>query len=266
MNCKVRDGYQYGRNLGLRALRQGYAVAIGAMRHFTITYGNSPVFWNDADCRDKRKHGTLVLVLETRLPARSSFPLLPFLLPFILLLGFFSYRGEALWCGQLDLARTPTQPKAWHLWWAFASGTHGHVPFFILFSHGNSSHISLIYGNNKNTYMTKKITSLSILVASWRIMNTWIIQCSYSVVRTPYSSTDWRPITAVCCGTIAPCCLSNTRDDVESTWDRGKSFACIYCYSPALFVNIRQTTIALPLLLCSHSNVGCRSNSSVIMQ
>lgn len=167
MNCKVRDGYQYGRNLGLIWGRYGKDMQSQlAMRHFTITYGNSPIriFWNDADCRDKRKHGTLVLVLvlililETRLPARSSlpFPLLPFLLPFILLLGFFSYRGEALWGGQLDLARTPTQPKAWHLWWAFASGTHGHVPFFFLFSHGNSSHISLIYGNNKKLTRPRK--------------------------------------------------------------------------------------------------------------
>jgi hypothetical protein len=63
MNCKVRDGYQYGRNLGLRALRQGYAVAIGNEALYDYVPMAILLFsgkMQTADYRDKRKHGTLV--------------------------------------------------------------------------------------------------------------------------------------------------------------------------------------------------------------
>ena len=66
----------------------------------------------------------------------------------------------------------------------------------------------------------------------------------------------------VCCKMFAPCCLSKTRDDVESTWDRGKSSACRFVHTVLLKANIQQTTSILHCFHRFRSNVNHRPNIS----
>lgn len=95
------------------------------MRHFTITYGI--LLFSGKMQRQKK---TCYFGLGNTRPGPVVFSFSP--LPFILLLGFFFLpRGSSLmWSIKLG-----AHPNAWHLWWAFASGTHDHVPFFLPFFH-----------------------------------------------------------------------------------------------------------------------------------